>query len=51
MVELPAGIITSMAVLKLSVPAKPVKTSLAAPENALCPEVYSANGGVTCPGS
>jgi hypothetical protein len=51
MVELPAGMVTRRAALKTSVPAKRVKTWLEAPEKALWPEVYSANGGVAMPGS
>lgn len=47
MVEVPARTVTVSAVSKASVPAKRVKICPAAAEKALCPEVYSPNGGVT----
>ena len=50
-VDLPAATVTVSGILNVSVPTKRLKTVLAAAENVLCPEVYSANGGVTTEGS
>ena len=51
MVERPARTVTVSSTLKTSVPANRLKTWPAAPEKALCPEVYSAKGGLTTPAS
>jgi hypothetical protein len=47
MTERPLMIVTDRGTLKLSVPATRLKIRWAAPEKALCPEVYSPNGGLT----
>jgi len=47
MMERPLAMVTDRGTLKVSPPATRLNTRWAAPEKALCPEVYSAKGGLT----